>query len=159
MQQMRGVSWASSIRLGNLPLVAIATGPDLEQGEMRGHATAFTAIGDVATGVVAMGGLARDGLAIGGLAVGLISLGGLSIGALALGGLAVGRLALGGAAIGGVAIGGVAIGAWRSGPGDRLLRRGRRGLWCAPVRATRADPSHAGVARPFDSLDSLPALK
>lgn len=34
MQQMRGVRWASSIRLGDLPLVAIATGPDLARGEM-----------------------------------------------------------------------------------------------------------------------------
>ena len=42
MQQMRGVRWASSIRLGDLPLVAIATGPDLERGEMRGHAKAYT---------------------------------------------------------------------------------------------------------------------
>jgi hypothetical protein len=27
MQQLRGVRWASSIRLGDLPLVAIAMGP------------------------------------------------------------------------------------------------------------------------------------
>jgi hypothetical protein len=109
-QQMRGVRWTSRIRLGELPLVAVATGPDPERREMRGHAKAIIAIGDIATGIVAFGGVARGGLAIGGLALGLISLGGLSIGALGLGGLAFGCFAVGGAAIGGVAMGGLAVG-------------------------------------------------
>jgi hypothetical protein len=75
---------------GRPPAGGDRDGPDLERGEMRGHAKGIIAIGDIATGVVALAGVARGGLAIGGLAVGLISLGGLSIGALALGGLAIG---------------------------------------------------------------------
>lgn len=57
VQLPRGVRWTSNARLGELPLVAIATGPD----------------GDIATGVLAIGGFARGGLAIGGVALGLLS--------------------------------------------------------------------------------------
>lgn len=114
----RGVRYRSAAGLGELPFLAIATGPDPEKGELRGHARGVIAIGDVATGVVALGGLARGLLAFGGLAVGGMTFGGLSIGALvALGGLAIGSLAFGGAAIGGVAVGGgAAIGKFASSP-------------------------------------------
>ena len=43
-----------------LESVEVATGPDEERGESRGHATAIVAIGDVATGVLAMGSTRTD---------------------------------------------------------------------------------------------------
>ena len=112
----RGVRKRSSWCMGELPLYEIAIGPDPESGEMRGHAKAIIAIGDIATGFVALGGIARGLIAVGGLSVGLLSFGGLSIGVLAaIGGLAIGSLAFGGAAIGGVAIGGGAVGQYACG--------------------------------------------
>ncbi len=106
-----GVRKRSGFEIANLPLYDIALGPDLERGEIRGHARGIIAIGDIATGVVAMGGLARGVVALGGLAVGLFGFGGLSIGALAaFGGLAIGGLAVGGGAVGAVALGGGAAG-------------------------------------------------
>ena len=96
--QWRGVRYRSSLCLGDIPLLVIASGPDPERGELRGHARGIIAVGDIATGVVALGGLARGLVAaLGGLALGAISFGGLSIGALiAVGGLAIGSFAFGG---------------------------------------------------------------
>lgn len=114
--RFRGVRYESAARIGNLPLLALASGPDPERGEIRGHAKGIVAIGDVATGVVAIGGLARGFIALGGLALGLVSFGGLAVGALgAVGGLALGSLALGGGAVGYVAIGGGAAGYYACG--------------------------------------------
>ena len=70
-----------------MPVVAIAVGPDAASNEVRGHARGIIAIGDIATGVVAMGGLARGVVALGGLAIGGIALGGAAFGLLGLGGL------------------------------------------------------------------------
>lgn len=104
--------------LGNLPIYDVAVGPDLERGEMRGHARGVLAVGDIATGFVAVGGWARGIMALGGLATGLVSFGGLSIGVLAaVGGLAIGSLAFGGGAVGAVAIGGGAAGHYACGGG------------------------------------------
>jgi hypothetical protein len=101
-----------------LPLWAIAIGPDLERGEMRGHARAIFAVGDMATGWFAFGGLARGIFAFGGLAIGLVAFGGLAFGVLAaIGGLAIGGIAFGGGAIGGIAIGGGACGYYALGGG------------------------------------------
>ena len=122
--QLRGPRKRSATKMFGLPLYEIAIGPDLENGELRGHARAIVAIGDVATGVIAIGGWARGGLAIGGIATGLISLGGCACGLLAaVGGAAVGGIAIGGAAVGIVAIGGAALGYWGLGGavfGNRL---------------------------------------
>jgi Short C-terminal domain len=94
-----------------LPLWAIAIGPDLERGEMRGHARAIFALGDIATGWFAVGGLARGVFALGGLAIGFFAFGGLAVGLLvALGGGAIGGIAIGGGAVGAIAIGGGACG-------------------------------------------------
>ena len=93
-----------------LPLWEVAIGPDPSRGEMRGHARAIIAIGDMATGFIALGGLARGGIAIGGLALGLVSCGGGALGGVAIGGLGIGGVALAGLAVGGVAVGGLAIG-------------------------------------------------
>jgi hypothetical protein len=108
---LRGIRRRASWGIGGIPFYDIAVGPDLERGELRGHARGIIAIGDLATGVLALGGLSRGVVAIGGLAAGLVSVGGLSVGILgAIGGLAIGGLALGGFAGGGVAIGGSAAG-------------------------------------------------
>jgi len=113
---MRGVRYRSGAAIGDIPLLAVAIGADLERGEMRGHARGIIAIGDLATGVVALGGLARGLIALGGLAVGGITFGGLSLGALAaVGGMAVGSAALGGGAVGRVAVGGAAYGHYACG--------------------------------------------
>lgn len=118
MPYRRGVRHRSAAALGDIPLLSIATGPDFEHGEIRGHARGIIAIGDIATGVVAVGGLARGLFAIGGLAVGGFTLGGLSLGAfVAVGGLAIGTVAFGGGAIGGAAVGGGAAGYYACGGG------------------------------------------
>jgi hypothetical protein len=107
----RGIRRRSETEFLGLPVWEIAVGPDPERGEVRGHARAIFAIGDIATGVFALGGIARGVVCLGGLTLGLFSLGGLSIGLVAaLGGLAIGGVAVGGAAIGGVAFGGAALG-------------------------------------------------
>ena len=136
--QLKGRKGFRSLRrragwgLGNIPLYEVAIGPDASRGEMRGHAKALFAVGDIATGVVAIGGWARGLVALGGLATGLVSLGGLSIGVLAaVGGLAIGGLAIGGGAVGKVAIGGGAVGEYACGgsaAGEHVLS------------ATRQDP-------------------
>jgi len=114
----RGFRYRSSLSFADMPLLAIAVGPDPERGELRGHAKGIVALGDIATGVIAMGGLARGLFAFGGLAIGGLTLGGVSIGiVVAIGGLAIGSLALGGAAVGGVAVGGGAAGYYACGGG------------------------------------------
>src|ERR1035438_5631661 len=77
---IRGIRRQSSRKFCGLPLWAIAVGPDWEKGEMRGHARAIFAFGDMATGWFACGGFARGIVAVGGLAIGLFALGGGAIG-------------------------------------------------------------------------------
>lgn len=114
----RGVRKRSETELLGLPLWEIATGPDPENGEIRGHAKAIIAIGDIATGFLAIGGCARGAIALGGMAIGAIAFGGAAVGALlAVGGAAVGGVALGGAAAGGIALGGGAAGYYAFGGG------------------------------------------
>jgi hypothetical protein len=142
----RCVRRRSASLVGNLPLWEVAIGPDLAAGEVRGHAKAVLALGDIATGFVALGGWARGGLAIGGLATGLFSIGGLSVGALvAAGGLAIGSAAFGGGAVGMVAIGGGAAGEYACGGGA---------LGTHVVSATRRDPE----AEEFFRENGLEAL-
>lgn len=137
----KGVRYRSAIGLGDIPLLAIATGPDPEHGEFRGHARGIIAIGDMATGVVAVGGLARGFVALGGLALGLVSLGGLSIGVLlAVGGLAIGSIALGGGAVGGVAVGGGAVGYYACGGGA---------VGAHVVHPMRADPEAVALFQEY----------
>jgi len=115
---VKGIRRQSSHTFCGLPLWAIAIGPDLERGEMRGHARAVFAVGDMATGWLACGGLARGIVAVGGLAIGLVALGGGAVGVLfALGGAAIGGMAFGGGAIGAIAIGGGACGYYAFGGG------------------------------------------
>jgi hypothetical protein len=111
-----GIRRRASWSIAHLPLYEISLGSDPGRRQLRGHARAIIAIGDVASGVLAIGGYARGVVAIGGLATGLVSFGGLSLGLLsAFGGLAIGGLALGGAAVGGVAVGGSAAGYYACG--------------------------------------------
>lgn len=145
-QRWKGVRYRSAIGLGDIPLLAIATGPDPERGEFRGHARGIVAIGDMATGVVAIGGLARGFVALGGLALGLVSLGGLSIGVLlAIGGLAIGGTAFGGGAVGGVAVGGGAAGYYACGGGATGVH---------VIHAVRADPEAVEFFRQY-GLDGI----
>lgn len=110
-QRQQTIRRRSEATFLGLPVWEIACGPDPENNEVRGHARAVIAVGDIATGWLAIGGFARGIIAFGGCAIGGISIGGLSIGMLAaLGGCAIGTIALGGAAIGLLAFGGGAIG-------------------------------------------------
>lgn len=111
-----GIRRRSRRQLFGWPIWEIAVGPDTESGEMRGHARAVIAIGDLASGVLAIGGLARGIVAVGGLAIGAVTLAGMSVGLLAaVGGVAAGSLAVGGAVFGYVAIGGLALGYYACG--------------------------------------------
>ena len=111
-----GIRRRAAMTIGRMPIYEISLGSDPGRRQMRGHARAIIAIGDVAYGVLAIGGYARGVVAIGGLAAGLVSFGGLSVGLLsAFGGLAIGGFALGGAAVGGVAVGGSAAGYYACG--------------------------------------------
>jgi hypothetical protein len=125
----RGVRYRSELRIGDLPLLAVALGPDPEKGQFRGHAKGVFAFGDMATGIFAFGGLARGLFAFGGLALGGFTFGGLSLGALvAVGGLAIGSLAFGGGAVGALAVGGGAAGYYACGGGavgTHVVRPGR----------------------------------
>ena len=49
-KMMRGVRRQSAITIMGLPLYHIALGPDIEAGQIRGHARGIIAIGDIATG-------------------------------------------------------------------------------------------------------------
>lgn len=112
----RGVRRRATRRVAGWPLWEIAVGPDMETGEVRGHARAVFAVGDLATGIVAVGGFARGIVAIGGLALGVFGLAGFSVGLLvAVGGVAAGSAAFGGAAFGYVAVGGLAAGYYACG--------------------------------------------
>lgn len=92
---MQGFRWNSTAKIGSLPLVSIAVGPDPALGHMRGYARGVFAFGNIASGVMAIGGLARGIIAIGGVAIGGIALGGLAIGGIALGGAAFGEYVIG----------------------------------------------------------------
>ncbi|MGR0480322.1 MAG: hypothetical protein ACTFAL_02650 [Candidatus Electronema sp. V4] len=105
-----GIRRRSAKTLFGLPLFDVAVGPDLERGELRGHACGIIAYGDTAKGWLAMGGIAFGGIAFGGISIGILSFGGLSFGLIALGGLAAGGIACGGCAAGFVAAGGQAVG-------------------------------------------------
>lgn len=108
---MKGIRKRSSIMMMGLPLYDIALGPDIDKGEIRGHAKGILAIGDIATGGVAIGGFARGIIAAGGFAMGGIAFGGAALGGIAIGGAALGVIAIGGAAAGYYATGGAAYGA------------------------------------------------
>jgi hypothetical protein len=108
---VRSLRRQSSATFAGLPLWEIALGPDPDRGELRGHARAIFAVGDMATGWFAFGGLARGLIAVGGLAIGVVALGGGAIGGLALGGGAMGFIAAGGGAFGYYAFGAAAAGA------------------------------------------------
>lgn len=141
MVPVRGIRKRASWGVGDIPFYDIALGPDLQRGELRGHAKGIIAIGDIATGFLALGGLARGVIAVGGFAAGLIGFGGLSVGVLgAIGGLAIGGLALGGAAVGGVAVGGAVAGYYACGGGAAVKH---------VVDARHRDPEVEGFLRQY----------
>lgn len=120
--------YQSKARIGELPVLAIAFGPDLEAQQARGYAVGVVAIGDMAVGIIAIGGLAVGVLALGGMSAGIICLGGLAFGVVALGGLAIGGVALGGLAVGYRSLGGLAIGVH---PQGGLAFHGPSVIWVA----------------------------
>jgi hypothetical protein len=115
MQKNGSIRKRSEKVVCGLPLYDFALGPDLQNGELRGHAHGIIAIGDIATGWLALGGMARGFVALGGFAVGCLSFGGCAIGLLSVGGAALGAVALGGGAFGVVAMGGAAVGYYAAG--------------------------------------------
>lgn len=76
----RGFRASSTRTLMGLPLWSVAFGPDLERGEIRGHARGIFALGEIATGVVAIGAVAGGVVAIAPVAVGLVAIGGIAMG-------------------------------------------------------------------------------
>jgi hypothetical protein len=122
-----GKRYRSESTIFGMPLVHVATGP--RDGEPKGKARGFIAIGDEALGVIAIGGTARGVVAIGGAAVGVFAMGGMGIGlvsaagggaisaGLAVGGGAAGTIAKGGGALGFIADGGGALGYFARGGG------------------------------------------
>ena len=111
----QGVRKRSAAEFAGLPIYDIAWGPNLEKGELRGHARGIIAVGDIATGWLAVGGIARGLCALGGVSFGVIALGGCAFGLLGIGGLAIGGAAIGGLGIGGIALGGGAFGYYACG--------------------------------------------
>ena len=138
---VKGIRHESARKFFGLPLWAIAIGPNWEHGEMRGHARAVFALGDMATGWFAFGGLARGLFAFGGLAIGLFAFGGAAIGVLvAVGGAAIGGLAIGGGAVGVVAIGGGACG---------YYALGGSAIGIHTISATHQDPAALDFFRQY----------
>jgi serine/threonine protein kinase len=96
----RGKRAASSTIIMGMPLWSVAYGPDLANGETRGHAHGIFALGEVATGVVAVGAIAVGGIALAPVSVGLLAIGGVALGGVTVGGVSVGILSYGAAALG-----------------------------------------------------------
>src|SRR5579872_2511273 len=102
--------YQSKAMIGDIPVLCVAVGPDMQSQQVRGRAVGVIAVGDVAVGIIAVGALAAGVIAIGGLGFGVISVGGVALGLIALGGLAIGGVAVGGLAVGIRSLGGLAIG-------------------------------------------------
>jgi hypothetical protein len=138
----KGKRYRSQATIFGMPVIDIALGP--KNGELRGKACGFIAIGDMATGVLAIGGFARGLVAFGGIAMGGFAIGGASIGLLgAIGGSALSALvAVGGCAVGGIAVGGAAIGVISQGAAAfGMLGRGGN-VAASPASAAVFDKLH-----------------
>jgi len=46
--------YQSSVMIGNIPVIAVAFGPDAQSNQNRGRAVGLVALGDVAVGIVAV---------------------------------------------------------------------------------------------------------
>jgi hypothetical protein len=91
---------ASSTIIMGMPLWSIAFGPDLENGELRGHAHGIFALGEVATGVVAVGAVAGGVVTLAPISFGLVAVGAVAAGGVAMGGVSIGILSYGAVALG-----------------------------------------------------------
>lgn len=138
----RGVRKRSEAVYFGMPLWEVASGPDPEHGELRGHARAIFAVGDIATGVFALGGIARGVFCLGGLTFGCFTIGGVAMSLiLAFGGVAISSIAIGGVAIGGVALGGAAIGGVAiANAGVGYYAKGAAAAGKFVINAVRQDP-------------------
>lgn len=102
--------YISKLHLGRVPLVSIAFGPNLQNGESYGLAKAWIAIGDVALGGIAIGLLAAGPVSFSAVGVGITAFGGITFGFLSCGCVSVGYAAIGCLAMGWeVAVGVVSI--------------------------------------------------
>ena len=147
-----GKRYRSKATIFGLPVIDIAIGP--KDGEMRGKAKGFVAIGDIATGWLAIGGIARGVVAIGGVALGLFAMGGLSLGLfVAMGGLGIGGMAMGGGAVGGIATGGGAAGYVAQGGGAvGYYARGGGAIGVHTIQMTPGAANSPQAQSVFDSL-------
>jgi hypothetical protein len=73
---LRSLRHRSERRLGELPLVSVAFGPDPESGEEKGTAHGVIALGDRAHGFLALGAEATGVIALGARATGIVAMGG-----------------------------------------------------------------------------------
>lgn len=96
----RGKRAASSTRIMGMPLWSVAFGPDLERGEVRGHAHGIFALGEIATGVVAVGAVAAGGVTLAPVSIGIIAVGAVAMGGVAIGAVSIGILSYGAVALG-----------------------------------------------------------
>ncbi len=96
----RGKRAASSTVIMGMPLWSIAYGPDLENGEMRGHAHGIFALGELATGIVAVGAVAVGGITLAPVSIGVIAVGAVAMGGVTIGGVSIGILSYGAVALG-----------------------------------------------------------
>jgi hypothetical protein len=88
--------YQSKAMFGDLPLICVAYGPDLQAEQNHGRAVGVIAIGDVAVGIIAVGAVAAGVVAIGGFGLGLVTIGGFALGFVAMGSFFVGGVAAGG---------------------------------------------------------------
>ncbi len=103
---------SSSTMIMGMPLWSVAFGPDLEKGELRGHAHGIFALGEIATGVVAVGAVAVGIFALAPISIGVIALGGVAMGGVTVGGVSIGILSYGAVALGVFAYGHETLGHW-----------------------------------------------
>jgi hypothetical protein len=152
MMFQAGKRYRSKATIFGLPVIHIAIGP--KDGEMRGKAKGFIAIGDIATGWLAIGGISRGVVAVGGVAVGLFSMGGLSLGLLmAMGGLGLGGMSMGGLSLGGISTGGGAIGYVAQGGGAvGYYARGGSAIGAHTIKMTPGATNSPEAQSVFDSL-------
>ena len=96
----RGKRASSSTIIMGMPLWSVAFGPDLEKGELRGHAHGIFALGEFASGIVAVGIVAAGVFALAPISFGVVAVGAVAMGGVAVGGVSVGILSYGAVALG-----------------------------------------------------------
>lgn len=104
---LRGYSYTSKAKIGNLPLVSIRFSRYFGKNSV---AKGIIAIGTVSVGVISIGAFSVGVVSLGALSAGLLALGAVALGAASFGAVAVGLLAMGCCAVGIYAAGLTAVG-------------------------------------------------